>query len=1349
MSLKKTNNQISDDEEETLSVSSIAEESDRDDGEESEGGDGEESDGEESEGVSDSLKEESEQDKEDKEEESENDSSKLFSDSENETDDETESSDEEDDEKKEEYDFKHHWKLIDLFFKKDKFNLVNHHIYSYNNTIDVTIPSTVEKQDGHIFYDKIVGNFRIQHILFFSDLGYKPETMNNDPNNLIYPIDAIDGSRTYISNVIANVLHIKKTINLETNKETVEQIGKIEPDIYIDKILVMVGSKLCATVIKPQPTNPRHDKYDSGGYFIVGGVEKSVATVETNPLRKPTVVIKKNSQDPPYIASIMSRPITDSVGKIHIFKILLDKKTKTITLLLINYFKEKTSVFALLRALGLDTDEKIVCTIVDLNNIKDEQNIFNHLQMIMRETSREILNMNEKEAQEYLIANMDNKIITNLNTLDPEIAKKEKKKYFFKVIDEFILPHENDTKRRSVKENRLYKAICICQLIRKILIYHERIEAGIDTPLISEDRDSIFSKLFEVSGDFISAQFSHNLVKYLKDCYDAIESIEKDNEKSNSKRQINTNVVNHLKLQYEQSWRQAFNNKSNIGVLKKGTSVVQSLTSTNISHWLSFQRKILILGIDANNKSVDIRMPQNSAYGTECPAETPEGAQTGLTRNFAISTQVTINEPDQIDIIKEILFDYFDDDKKDLDNEEDGEEGEEEGEIGKKREKRVLSILEIENITNIYHPKYDRVFLNRQFVGLTTNLIKLKKELVRMKRLNIISRYTSLIIEHSDREFHIFVDGGRAIRPLLVVSKNNELKLKPEMLENCNSWDEFYHKYPGVVEWIEKREEVNILLAATPYALQANKNILLKLYPKSKKEIDKVNKINRYDKTFYRYTHCELHPALILGATSMNTEFIDTNQGPRVCYGFVQVKQAQSAPQRSNYLERIDNGFINYHPQYPLCTTNLSKYGKLNLFPSGENIVLAFKPEEKNQEDNLIINASAIGRALFFREITKKYDERPKRNTEASNIPAFRKPDISKCINRKKGNPNKLEANGFVKPGTKVVNGDYIMGIVSNITPNISNNIDSVINNKTERDNSIIFKGNGLAIVSKNIKSTNPDGNPTGKTRVSLYREPEIGDKFNSRFAQKGTVGEKRDGCEMPFTESGLVPDIIVNPGCIPKRMTIGQLIETTVAKVCAVKGIYSTTSPFTGSINIKYYLKELIKLGMEPNAKETYYNGSTLEKMKTKLYIGIVYYQALKQMTYDKVHARGKGLVQSLTKQPTEGRVNYGGLKFGEMERDVIMAHGATQILKHFLLDYSDGYLCHICKICGVFASRIKHQGDNLNQRYECEPCSNKSNICKVHIPYAFKLASDEFRALGIWLKFFAKKSIRVFDLV
>jgi len=429
-----------------------------------------------------------------------------------------------------------------------------------------------------------------------------------------------------------------------------------------------------------------------------------------------------------------------------------------------------------------------------------------------------------------------------------------------------------------------------------------------------------------------------------------------------------------------------------------------------------------------------------------------------------------------------------------------------------------------------------------------------------------------------------------------------------------------------------------------------------------------------------------------------------------------------------NFRERFDAlAHLLCYPQVPFVSPFMSKIYGAQAMPSGQNITVAIMTYTGyNQEDSVMINRGALDRGLFRSIFYRTYKDEERKNQSSGEEERFQRPDTSLTKQMKNANYDKLDESGFIPENTYVDMDDILIGKV--VPLRVPTGMVIPVGSKQFRDVSRTMRNNEVGWVDRIFKNRNGEGYSFAKVRMRQDRIPEIGDKFSSRHGQKGTVGMILNPEDMPQTASGVIPDIIINPHCIPSRMTIAQLMETLLGKMGCEMGCLGDGSPFNDVTLEKITTIMRDQLGMEPQGNEVLYNGYTGRQMETSIFVGPVYYQRLRHCSADKMHSRSSGPLVMLTRQPAEGRAREGGLRFGEMERDAVAAHGITEFTKERLMECSDLFRCWSCQDCGLIAIVNPKEGVWL-----CRGCGNTTNFSAIEIPYAYKLLLQELETMCI----------------
>lgn len=858
---------------------------------------------------------------------------------------------------------------------------------------------------------------------------------------------------------------------------------------------------------------------------------------------------------------------------------------------------------------------------------------------------------NDPEMQNLILANIEEIHSTEgiyttqeaLEYMERRFAAGQSKEYRKKrinyILDNTLLPHLNTT-----YEARLKKAVFLGRMAREVL----ELNRGQRKP---DDKDHYANKRLKLAGNLMEELFRSGLQALLNDMKYQMErsySKRKENRIHHAvRRDVLTNKIMHAMATGNWTGGRA--------------GVSQLLDRTCNMATLSHLRRV-ISPLTRSQPHFEARDLHPTQFGRLCPNETPEGQNCGLVKNLALMVDVSENLPDAH--IREVL------DELDIHPIEEGE-----AQLGK-------------------------VYFNGDLIGTHESPVDLVTEIRQRRRKNMISNVVNVRYDDSLNDVIINSDPGRIRRPLLVVGRNNRLKIKERDIDSLqqgkSEWDDLLNK--GIVEYIDAEEEENCLIALNEDDLERNKKT-------------------------HKYSHMEVDPMTILGVATSNVPFPEHNSSPRCTMGAGMSKQSLGLGQ-ANYRIRPDTrGHLLHYAEVPMLQTEAMKYNTLITRPAGQNMVVAVMSYHGyNMEDALIFNQGSIdrgiGRSTFVRTYMSEERRYPGGQEDRFVIPG---PDVRGA--RSEEAYFYLEEDGLIYPEIDLSGKEVLIGKTS--PPRFLSEPTDFLSPQKVRESSVTVRHGEKGTVDSVMLSETENGSRIARIRVRDQRVPEMGDKFASRHGQKGVIGHIVPAEGMPFTEQGITPDLIINPHAIPSRMTVAHLLEMIGGKVGSMEGRAVDGSAFSGEKE-NDLRTSLAEFGFRHSGREVLYDGQTGRRIDAEIFIGVIYYQKLHHMVSGKLHARSRGPVQLLTRQPTEGRARMGGLRFGEMERDCLIAHGAAMVIKDRLLDESD-------KTVQFVDSQSGHIGYLDRRGVLTSPMGDNTSIYPVTMSYAFKLLLEELKSLGI----------------
>ncbi len=1189
--------------------------------------------------------------------------------------------------------------IIDAFFRSK--GVVNHQIESMNYFVSTKDnPNSImqqivdetkisdEDEAGIIFLDKSKTNGKEIRIVYGRTRDRngklsgqtiwveKPEIKEaSGAANQITPNEARLRDLNYLAPINLKVKIIEDGV--ERDSETI-RIGEL-PVMVRSKICTLSGPSLDQYIEKNNGpvSGTREEKLqyvgedpsDPGGYFIIGGSERAIVSLEDLAPNRILVESEEKYDSMVEVAKVFSqkggfRALTSmEKGNDGIINVTIPSVAGTIPLAI------------LMKALGMEKDSEIHDSII--SSARMEPIIYANIEEAK----------NPKILPPNGINNTEDSIIYLEKRFASGQAKEYREKKISQMLDKSLLPHLGDSEAERYK-----KAIYLGRMARALL----ELALGMRK---EDDKDHLANKRIKLSGDLLDEIFRGAFQSVMKDL----------------KYQLERTYNRRKGIKLKPAVRQDLLTQKLLHAMSTGnwsggrTGISQLLDRVSNVSTLSHLRRI-ISPLTRSQPHFEARDLHPTQWGRICPNETPEGQNCGLVKNATLIINVT--------------------------------EGVDEA--------PVLEALAKNNVEErIGKSVNGRVYLNGDLIGYHKDLKTLTRSMRELRRKGMLSDEVNMRHDEDTDELVVNCDRGRIRRPLIVLNSGNTV-LTSKDLRMLDTGEKTISDLTreGKLEWIDAEEEENLLISVYAYehpekctkcgqflsrsqatwvdlGEEGNSPKEFRVRCEKCKNVMQVNSLLSPD-----HTHLEIDPYLLLGVTASVTPYPEHNSSPRITMAAAMTKQSIGLSS-SNFRIRSDTrGHFLHYPQIPLVTTKVMDYINYDRKPAGQNLVVAILSYEGyNIQDAIVVNRAAIergmGRSSFFRTYTAEERRYPGGQEDRFEIPTH---DVLGA--RAEEFYKNLDENGIIFPESYVEGSDVLVGKTS--PPRFLEEGAEKLGPQRRRESSITIRPNEKGFVDNVILTVSESNSRVVKIRVRSDRIPELGDKFASRHGQKGVIGVIVPQEDMPFTEEGIIPDIIINPHGIPSRMTVGHILEMMGGKVTSMKGGRIDGTIFSG--DQEESLREaLVNYGFRRSSSEVMYDGILGTKFKTDVFTGVIYYQKLHHMVAGKFHARSRGPVQILTRQPTEGRSRQGGLRFGEMERDTLIAHGAAMVIKDRLLDQSDGTILYVCgnPTCGHLAIFDRKKGS-----IKCPVCGNTGNIHPVETSYAFKLMRDELSTMGVMMR-------------
>jgi DNA-directed RNA polymerase II subunit RPB2 len=1202
------------------------------------------------------------------------------------------------------------WNIIEKFFYDNPQVLVKHHIDSYNDFFRTGMKSIFKEKNPVILQKEQDPNtkmFKYRCELYLggkdgSKIYYgKPVIYDDNREHFMYPNEARLRNMNY---------GITVHYDLEVEFKIMGDDGKIQESsimyekLFLGRFPIMLQSDLCILngLNREVRYNMGECRNDYGGYFIIDGKEKVIISQEK--FADNMLYIRENYNDL-YSHGADIRTVSEDASKPErtlSVRIVAPTSQSSNNQIVVNIpnVRKPIPLFILFRALGVTSDKEIIeYCLLDLDANSSMIDLF----IPSIHDAGKIFT--QETALEYI------KTFTKGHTIS----------YVLDILMNYFLPNIGEL-------NFQQKAYFLGYIVNNLLLVFTKMEAPTDRDSFKFKRVEVpgmllydlFKEYFKLQQDNIKLRLDteYNMKKsktiYQNDSF-------KDLITNNYERIFNERIV-------EDGFKKAF--KGNWGSQEhtKKLGVVQGLNRLSYNSFISHLRKIN-LPMDSSAKVVKPRLLHGSQWGIIDPVDTPDGGNVGFHKHMSISTHIT-SGCSSYPMMKFM--------------------------------RSICQMKLLEECRSKYLFSATKVMINGSWIGVIADPQEILRLVKKYKRNGLMPIYTSVSWNIKKNELIIFTDSGRLCRPVFYVDEKKRPSFKrKEVWEKLNSntftWSNLIS---GFAKKTDDNYDVNTckiykideLYDTDDFSKLENTEGIIDYLDTAEEETALIS--SNYDiENNKPYTHVEIHPSLILGVMGNQIVFPENNQLPRDLFFCGQAKQAVSL-YHSNFFSRIDKmGVILNYGQMPLVKSRYLQYINNEEHPYGENVIVAIMVYGGyNVEDSILFNEGSLKRGMFRTTYYNMYETREESSKVGDNTvdTHFQNIEDTTVEGKKYGyDYSVLDKYGLVKENTEMDDKKVIIGKVqTNLTnPNIS------------IDASVYPKKGQLGYVDKTFMTEDEEGFRLAKVRIREERVPAIGDKFCSRCGQKGTIGQVIPEENMPFTDDGIRPDIIINPHALPSRMTIGHLVETLMGKACLNLGGYGDCTAFVnkGSKH-EMFGKILTQNGYNSTGNQLLYNGMTGEQLQANIFIGPTYYMRLKHMVKDKINYRAKGKMEQLTRQTVGGRANDGGLRIGEMERDGVIAHGAAGFLQESMLTRGDEYFMAVCNNTGTVAIYNNSQNLFLSPMADgpikfnttIDKTLNIENISKygrnfsiLKIPYAFKLLIQELQTMNIQLRLITEDNI------